>query len=154
MTHPDGTVYSYGFDAMGRVNAMTTGSTTVGWASYGAAGEMTSFNGEVRTYNSLLQMTRQTLAGVVDLETDTEERTMGGRVVEGLGDWGSGYGYGAVNRLVDAHTRTGTPPGVQWSRTYECQFRNDAERDTPIISTLNERRRRGTMRTGRTSGVG
>ena len=59
-----GPVYGMQFDAMGRVGSMVDGGTTVASASYGSAGEVTGLNyfgvSETRTYNSLLQMTRQT----------------------------------------------------------------------------------------------
>src|SRR5206468_7172647 len=65
LTYPGGDlVHNYGYDAMGRVN--TLNGTAM--ATYGVAGEMTSFNGDTRTYNSLLQLTRIQAAGQIDIE--------------------------------------------------------------------------------------
>ncbi|HLK49425.1 MAG TPA: hypothetical protein VKT49_14890, partial [Bryobacteraceae bacterium] len=72
-----GSVYTYSFDVMGRPNSLSVvngyiSDGTVATAAYGPAGEMTSLShdgyNETRTYNSLLQLTRQTVPGVFDME--------------------------------------------------------------------------------------
>lgn len=70
--------YRYQWDSAGRVNTMLqvtclTGCTsTIATATYGPANEMTSLSygsyNETRTYNNLLQLTRQTIPGVFDTE--------------------------------------------------------------------------------------
>jgi len=64
----------YQFDPMARLNGMTDSTyyTTAASAAYGPAGELTSAGyygySETRTYNSLLQVTRITVAGAMDME--------------------------------------------------------------------------------------
>ena len=74
-TYPDQSNLTYGYDIMGRLNAINGvswqgGSLSVS-AAFGPSGEMTDlYNGsyhETRTYNTLLQLTRQTVPGVMDL---------------------------------------------------------------------------------------
>ena len=101
---PAGT-YNYSFDAMGRLGGMTDGnSNLVASATYGLTGQVSSFwmsNGttDTRTYNSLMQMTRQTVTGSrwgmeqrnanghgIPVHGGAEQRA--DRAVEGLGDGG------------------------------------------------------------------
>src|SRR5947209_1579001 len=73
-----GPLYQFQFDAMGRPSTMQDISNgtyfppTVASASYGVSGELLnlSYNGysETRTYNSLLQLTRMTVAGMMDMQ--------------------------------------------------------------------------------------
>jgi hypothetical protein len=48
----NGPVETYTYDAMGRLST--------GGATYGPAGELLTFNGVTRTYNTLGQLTRMT----------------------------------------------------------------------------------------------
>jgi YD repeat-containing protein len=64
-----GPQYGYQFDAMGRTSSMTGPpyNLTIATAAFGPAGELTSLNGDTRTYNILGQLTRIT-GGGIDLE--------------------------------------------------------------------------------------
>ena len=72
INYPGGPSYQMQFDNMGRVGSMldvsngTYGAPTVASASYGAAGQITNLSyfgwSETRTFNSLLQMTQQTVS--------------------------------------------------------------------------------------------
>jgi YD repeat-containing protein len=64
--------YTMQYDGMGRLSGMQQGGTSVASATYGVAGEMLGLNyfgvSEGRTYNTLLQMTRQTVPGMMDMQ--------------------------------------------------------------------------------------
>ena len=118
----DGPVYQMTFDAMGRVGSMqdvTNGSypppATVATATYGVAGEITGLGyfgvGESRTYNSLFQMTRQTVNGAMDMQYNYTAGANNGRITSSV-DWIAGetvnYGYDALNRLASASATNGS----------------------------------------------
>ena len=108
LSYPDGPQYNYQFDAMGRANAMTTGqyNQRVATAAYGPAGELTSLNGDTRTYNVLGQLTRIT-GGGIDLEYVYTPGQNNGRITQQI-DHISGeqvtYQYDQLNRLSHAET--------------------------------------------------
>jgi len=72
-TYPDGTSLTYGYDINGRMSTMSQGGTQQVSAAYGISGELTNLSyygyNEARTYNSLLQLTRQTVPGVLTRST-------------------------------------------------------------------------------------
>lgn len=148
MTNPQGNAtngdpspptYTYGFDAMGRLNALTgiipnTSTTgTLASASYGIAGEMTNWGtcwtttlcySESRTYNNMFQLLRmQGVTGVTPstvMDIEYFYNTTGsnnGRIYRQL-DRVTGedvnYSYDPLNRLASA-TATG---GATWSQSY------------------------------------
>jgi RHS repeat-associated protein len=110
---------------MGRLNSMTLGGNAVATATYGVAGELatlwsSNFGTETRTYNSLFQLTRQTVSGPSGTQMDTEYRypsgQNNGRITQAV-DWMSGeevtYAYDALQRLAKAETT-----GPQWGQAY------------------------------------
>ena len=122
MTHPDGTVYNYAFDTMGRLSTMSLsgGAVVAQVNAYGVAGQITSmsYDGvqETRAYNDSLQMTRLTatrteIPGQTRTLMDMEYRfsaTQNNGRIESSKDWVSGediaYQYDGLNRLVAAGT--------------------------------------------------
>ena len=105
--------YTYQYDVMGRLNGMKkplctsySGNrctnynygvmNTVATATYGVAGEMTGLTydsyAEPRTYNSLLQMTRMTVPGVMDMQYNCPATQNNGRITQSqdLGQRGDG----------------------------------------------------------------
>jgi YD repeat-containing protein len=104
----DGPVESYTYDAMGRLSS--------GGATYGAAGELLTFNGVTRTYNSLGQMTRMTAPGKMDMEYRYTAGQNDGRIASAK-DYITGedvsYQYDSLNRLVHVETLD-----VAWGATY------------------------------------
>ena len=126
MTHPDGTVYNYAFDTMGRLSTMSLnsgGGVVAQVNGYGVAGQITSmtYDGvvETRAYNESLQMTRLTarrteIPGqtrtLMDMEyrfSTSQNNENNGRIYSSK-DWVSGedisYSYDELNRLVAAGT--------------------------------------------------
>ena len=137
--------FQYQFDNAGRLNAMqqTTctyegngtcwswgGSSTVASATYNAAGQITNMSydafSETRTFNSLLQLTRETASGPV------YAKDMGYAYLPTTGQWQSNqnngritqstdhvtgeivnYNYDSLNRLISAQATAGG-----WSETY------------------------------------
>jgi YD repeat-containing protein len=77
-TNPGDGQYAYGFDAMGRPVSLTKGFTTTmaTGGTYNAAGQLTGLTygnsgvswTETNTYNTLGQLTRRTIPGVIDFE--------------------------------------------------------------------------------------
>ena len=112
-----GASHTYQYDDMGRLSTMDNGDTAR--ATYGAAGEMLTLwmNGagtETRTYNSLLQMTRQRTVGddylhtvLLDMEYRYPTAQNNGRIAQSK-DWVNGeevtYTYDALQRLAKAET--------------------------------------------------
>ena len=112
-----GPQYGYQFDAMGRTSSMTgqPWNLTIATAAFGPAGELTSLNGDTRTYNILGQLTRIT-GGGIDLEYVYTAGQNNGRIAQQI-DHVSGeqvtYQYDQLNRLSHAETLDNS-----WGYTY------------------------------------
>jgi YD repeat-containing protein len=95
----DGPVESYTYDALGR--------PTSGGATYNDAGQLWTFNGVTRSYNSLGQVTRMTAPGTMDVEYRYTAGKNNGRIAS-VKDYITGedvsYEYDRLNRLVHAET--------------------------------------------------
>jgi len=119
-TYPTGDSFTFAYDLMGRLNTMSQNGTQQASASYGPAGELTSTTyfgySETRTYNSLLQMTRQTVPGVFDTEYIFPTGANNGQISSSI-DHISGqtvnYTYDSLKRLSAAAT-----VGPQWGQAY------------------------------------
>jgi len=96
----------------------TTSTNQVAGATYSIAGQVTNLTydaySETRTYNSLLQLTRMTVAGAMDMEYVYSTSQNNGRITSSI-DHISGetvtYTYDKLNRLQVAS-------GNGWSGTY------------------------------------
>ena len=84
-----GPQYSLQYDVNGRLSGMldaANGNATVATASYGVAGEMLGLSyfgySETRTYNNLLQMTRQTVSGMMDMQYVYQAGANNGRITQ------------------------------------------------------------------------
>ena len=113
LTYPGGDlVHNYGFDSMGRLNKLNGATIAV----YGVAGELTSFNGDTRTYNSLFQLTRINAGTSMDIEYNYTAGSNNGRITSSL-DHVTGenvtYTYDGLNRLTKAATADNL-----WGTTY------------------------------------
>jgi RHS repeat-associated protein len=118
LTYPSvggtGARYTASFDAMGRLSNFAGTSAT-----YGVAGEILTLGGETRTYNSLFQMTRQTVSGQMDMQYIYTPGANNGRIaqsIDGITGETVDYTYDVWNRLIKAETE-GTA-GVQWGQAY------------------------------------
>ena len=121
-------VYANQYDSMGRLGGMTVTAfdpdppppVTVATATYGTAGELLqlAYGGytETRTYNSLLQLTRVTVPGMMDMEYRFSGSQNNGRIAQSM-DWVSNqevnYTYDALNRLALAETTA-----AQWGQAF------------------------------------
>jgi len=129
-------VYTYQYDsATGRLNGMmepscnyfygslcsqyaTTATNQVASATYSPAGQVSNLTydgySETRSYNSLLQLTRMTVAGTMDMQYTYSATQNNGRITQTT-DYISGetvtYAYDTLNRLQ-------TAAGSGWSSTY------------------------------------
>ena len=111
-----GPQYQMQYDVNGRLSGMldsANGNATVATASYGVAGEMLGLSyfgfGETRTYNSLLQMTRMTVSGMMDMQYDYAAGANNGRItrsIDGVANETVNYTYDALNRLSGATAGT------------------------------------------------
>ncbi len=127
----NGPTFSYTYDAMGRPVTLTDDQTTpVEWVKdvlYNQAGQVTemkytqntqgsSYSTETRQYNILQQMTRITVAGVLDQEYRFSDTANNGRITQKK-DWVSGeevtYAYDSLNRLISAETT-----GTEWGQSF------------------------------------
>lgn len=115
--------YAYAYDAMGRLSTMTQAGNTIASAQYNAAGQVTNLNygfpyvfAEVRTYNSLLQLTRQTVSGVMDMQYVYSANQNNGRIIQsidGVAGETVNYTYDGLNRLATAGSTSGS-----WGQQY------------------------------------
>jgi len=129
--------YKYGFDSMGRLNGVTentctdweydsfwycaaSNSSQVAGAAYSPAGQVTSLSydgyNETRTYNSLLQLTRMTVPGVMDMQYQYTTGQNNGRMsqsTDGILGETVIYGYDSLNRLTSA-----TATSNAWGTSY------------------------------------
>jgi RHS repeat-associated protein len=119
--------YQYQYDNMGRLGSLAQYNWNAGqWntianAGYSVANQMTSlwtsFTGtETRTYNSLLQLTRATVPGIMDMQYNYTAGQNNGRITSSQ-DYISGetvqYAYDGLLRLANAQTT-----GTQWGEAY------------------------------------
>ncbi len=123
--------FTYTYDAMGRPVKLTDDQTNpVDWVKdvlYNQAGQVTemkytqntqgsSYSTETRQYNVLQQMTRITVAGVLDQEYRFSDTANNGRITQKK-DWVSGeevtYAYDSLNRLISAETT-----GTEWGQSF------------------------------------
>src|ERR1017187_9957814 len=149
--------YLYFYDPMGRLNSMTETScltqtvtynacspnngTTVATAAYGPAGETTALTydgfSETRTYNSLLQLTRQTATSsgqtAMDMTYTFSGTQNNGRIIQST-DGVSGetvvYTYDTLNRLTKAETT-----GAAWGDAYTYDGFGNLTAKTPTKGT-------------------
>ena len=125
---------------MGRVSGMTgpPWNLTIATADYGPAGELTSLNGDTRTYNTLGQLTRIN-GGGIDLEYVYTAGQNNGRITQQIdhvsgeqvtyqydqlnrlshaetldNSWGLSYGYDGFGNLTAKTVTKGTPP-LTWT---------------------------------------
>ena len=120
MVHPAGSTYAYQYDSMGRLSGMTENGTAMASATYLPSGQISqmtydSFT-ETRTYNNLMQLTRQSVPGVMDMQYVYPATQNNGRIVQSIdGVVGEtvNYTYDALNRLATAGTTSGS-----WSQQY------------------------------------
>jgi YD repeat-containing protein len=120
VTYPNGgNTYTYGFDSMYRPASLTDNQTTpVTWVNnvaYAPDNQLTQiarWNGsaywtETRTYNTLNQLTRQTVSGILDQEYDFSATQNNGKLT-GSYDHIAGqqvsYTYDVLGRLSTAKT--------------------------------------------------
>ncbi len=119
-TYPTGDSFTFAYDLMGRLNTMSQNGTQQAPASYGVASEVTSLSyygySETRTYNSLFQLTRQTISGVFDTEYIFSMGANNSRITASI-DHISGdqvnYTYDTLQRLTHAETVSSA-----WGQTY------------------------------------
>ena len=128
--------YGYQYDPVGRLSGLTQpycgfsaqdgsacyqwGTNTLTTASYGPASELTSLSyygySETFSYNSLLQLTRQTVPGVFDMQYNFPAGQNNGQIsssVEYVSGEQVNYTYDALKRLTAASTT-----GPQWGQTF------------------------------------
>lgn len=108
---------TYAYDAMGRLSSQG--------ATWGAAGELLTFNGETRTYNTLGQLTRQTAVvptgpgtytTAIDMQYIYAAGQNNGRIaqtIDGVTGEQVSYTYDALNRLATAQTAD-----ASWGQAY------------------------------------
>src|SRR6516164_576024 len=115
-----GPSYTLQYDGNGRLSGMqdTTNGNTVATASYDSgSGLMTGLSyfgfAETRTFNSLLQMTRQTVTNVgttvMDMQYNFAAGANNGRITSSVDNMNSetvNYAYDALNRLANATAGT------------------------------------------------
>ena len=122
--YPDGSTFTYSFDTMMRPSGMTQGATTVvNNVSYGPANELLSMSygavlgnmTETRQYNSMLQLTRLTIPGQIDVQYNFGSGSKNGKIYSQT-DYISGetvsYQYDALNRLISASGTDGASSRV------------------------------------------
>src|SRR5579883_1795254 len=128
--------YGYQYDPVGRLSGLTQpycgfsaqdgsacyqwGTNTLTTASYGPASELTSLSyygySETFSYNSLLQLTRQAVPGVFDMQYNFPAGQNNGQIsssVEYVSGEQVNYTYDALKRLTAASTT-----GPQWGQTF------------------------------------
>jgi RHS repeat-associated protein len=129
----NGGTYNHYYDSLGRPNRLSQGGADlVSGVTYGPAGELTAMNWgnatysfhETRTYNSRLQLTRQTAQALVGsnwvTDVDLEYRfspTQNNAQITQFKDWMTGeevtYAYDSLIRLISASTT-----GPEWGQSY------------------------------------
>ena len=101
---PTGPTYTYTYDQMGRPLTLTGGAYVSG-VTYGPAGELTSINGETRTYNEQKQLTGINVPGLGSITYSFSSTNNNGRIT-GMTNTITGesvtYAYDSLNRLISA----------------------------------------------------
>ncbi len=105
---------------MGRLNHLLENGTQPATAAYGPANEMTSLsyygNSETRTYNNLLQLTRQTVPGKFDTQYVFAAGQNNGQIsaaIDHISGQQVNYTYDSLKRLSTAGTS-----GAGWGQAY------------------------------------
>ncbi len=120
-----GPYQTFAYDQLGRLASTSTFDpvsnqfNTVATASYGLAGQMTSFwtawaGTETRTYNSLLQLTGETVPGLKEMQYSYLAGFNNGRInmsTDGITGETVLYVYDSLQRLIEAET-------AQWGAGY------------------------------------
>jgi len=109
---------------MGRLNHLLENGTQPATAAYGPANEMTSLsyygNSETRTYNNLLQLTRQTVPGKFDTQYVFAAGQNNGQIsaaIDHISGQQVNYTYDSLKRLSTARdVRRGMGPVVHLRR--------------------------------------
>jgi RHS repeat-associated protein len=116
-----GPSFTYQYDLMGQMNTLAQNGTQQVSATYGVANELTSLTyygyTETRSYNSLFQLTRQTVAGVFDTEYVFPTGQNNGQIsasIDHISGQQVNYTYDLLKRLTAAATTGGTP----WGEAY------------------------------------
>jgi RHS repeat-associated protein len=147
INYPGGPSYQMQFDNMGRVGSMldvsngTYGAPTVASASYGAAGQITNLSyfgwSETRTFNSLLQMTQQTVSNgssnVMDQQYLYTSGANNGRItssVDGTIGETVNYSYDALNRLSLAQATSNA-----WGQSFSYDGFGNMTSKTPTVGS-------------------
>jgi len=111
---PTGPTYTYSYDQMGRPLTLTGGAYVSG-VTYGPAGELTSINGETRTYNEQKQLTGINVPGLGSITYSFSSTNNNGRIT-GMTNTITGesvtYAYDSLNRLISASA------GGQWGLSF------------------------------------
>ena len=107
-------------------------------ASYGVAGETTGLSyfglSESRTYNAVMQMTRQTVSGMMDMQYVYASGANNGRItqsIDGVVGETVNYTYDSLNRLTAAGVSGG------WSQTYGYDGFGNMGQVDPATNRLN-----------------
>jgi RHS repeat-associated protein len=116
-----GPSFTYQYDLMGRMNTLAQNGTQQVSATYGVANELDSLSyygyTETRSYNSLFQLTRQTVAGVFDTEYVFPTGQNNGQIsasIDHISGQQVNYTYDLLKRLTAAGTTGGSP----WGEAY------------------------------------
>ncbi|MCZ2149713.1 MAG: hypothetical protein LC126_18290, partial [Bryobacterales bacterium] len=123
----NGAAYTLGYDTMGRLNTLTqtapSSQAVISGITYGGGNQITQVSygtgqAQTRTYNERLQMTRMTVAGVMDLEYVYSGSANNGQITS-MKNYISGeeviYQYDTLKRLTSAAT---TAVGPQWGQSF------------------------------------
>ena len=132
--------YSLQYDVNGRLSGMldaANGNTTVATASYGVAGEMSGLSyfgyNETRTYNNLMQMTHQTVSGLMDMQYIYQSGANNGRItkaIDGIAGETVDYTYDQLNRL------TGATAAGSWGQGFTYDGFGNLTRKTPTLGNV------------------
>ena len=123
---------TYQYDLMGRLSGLSVNGTSQATAAYGPASELTNLTyfgySETRTYNSLLQLTRQTVAGVFDTEYIFPGGANNGQIsasIDHISGQQVNYTYDLLKRLTAASTTDGTVGrGLHLRRVRQSELRD------------------------------
>ena len=123
-SYPLGGSYQFQYDPLERLTSMTSGGSNLATAAYNQANQMTSLwttytnATETRTYNNLLQLTRETVPGLKDMQYGYNSGSNNGQVAsttDNISGETVQYTYDSLQRLIQAQTSSG---GTQWGEAY------------------------------------